>query len=171
MSTGIVNKFVNYILSPFMAVSIACTLVLQSMLSLASEHAIDELLLTENDETITLYANGDCRVNGNEALSLPEDISLTWDSLISKPYIEKLSGLAILEQVKQQVQRTRIVMDVNTSEQTELTIKHSHKTKKISLYSVAMMHQTYPEAKLLTDFVELLTEIRNIGASCKSLTP
>jgi hypothetical protein len=134
--------------------------------AIAETSSIEEVILVENGTNLTLLSDGTCRSNSADIVSLPEENN-NWKTIVNTPYINKLSGLAILEEVKQQVRRTRIVMAVDSDNETLLTIRHANKTRKISLYSVDIMHHTYPDAELLGHFIELVTYIRSTESYCQ----
>lgn len=135
--------------------------------SQSSANAIQKIALLENDKQITLYADGSCNIDGNEKVQLNEAHN-NWTSIVERPYIERLSGLAILEEIKQQVFRTRIIMDIDKSTQTQLIIQSDEATQTITLYSVDMMNQTYPQAKLLAHFMDIVKQIRRAHVHCQA---
>jgi hypothetical protein len=134
----------------------------------AQAKSIEEIMLVENGSSISLYANGTCSLD-KQANVVVRDASAYWQDLIAKPYIDSLSGIAILEQVKQEMQKTRILVDIDNNSPTELIIKYTDKTKNISLYSVDMLYQTYPNAILLSNFINFITQLRKAQADCKEV--
>ena len=124
-----------------------------------------EISLIEKGDKLVLYANGTCSINGLEKVNLNEEKN-PWQSIVNKHYLERLSGLAILEQVKKQVQQSRIVIAIDTESETKLTIHASEYTKNIALYSVDLMHATYPKAQLLSQFMELVELMRKAKSVC-----
>jgi hypothetical protein len=133
--------------------------------SVAQINSIEEVTLYENGTNLTLFPDNTCRINNADKVSLPEGKN-SWEVIVKKPYIETLSGLTILEQVKQQALYTRIVMDVDDDEETRLTVKYTDNVQRVSLYSVDMMHATYPDTQMLSYFMELLADIRDAKSYC-----
>jgi hypothetical protein len=127
---------------------------------------IEEISLLENDTRLTLFADATCHINDEEKLTLNEENN-KWESIVSHSYIESLSALAILEQVKLQIRRTRILLPIDKSNPTELRIKYKDKTRRISLYSINTMHETYPDAKLLAYFVDIVNALRSTQQYCR----
>lgn len=124
-----------------------------------------EITLSELGDTITLFPDSSCRLNQETKIN-KETIDPLWQSIVSKPYLERLSGLAILEQVKQRAQQSRMVITIDSDVETKLTIKTNENTQTISLYSIDLMHSTYPKAKLLSQFMEIVILIRKAKESC-----
>jgi len=124
-----------------------------------------EISLIEEGDILVLYADGTCSLNEQEKINLNEETN-PWQSILNKEYLERLSGLAILEQVKKQVQQSRIVIAIDTESETKLTIHANDYTKNIALYSVDLMHATYPKAQLLSQFMELVELLRKAKAAC-----
>jgi hypothetical protein len=124
-----------------------------------------KITLSELGETITLYPDSRCRLNQETQLDV-EAIAPLWQNIVSKPYLERLSGLAILEQVKQRAQQSRMVITIDSDVETKLTIQTNENTQNISLYSIDLMYSTYPKAKLLGQFMEIVILMRKAKEFC-----
>lgn len=124
-----------------------------------------EISLLEQGDTLMLLPDGTCSVNNKDSVSLDEENN-PWQSIVNKPYLERLSGLAILEQVKQQMQQSRMVMEIDADAETKLMIKISEHIQEISLYSIDLMHSSYPKAILLEQFMEIVELMRKAKLAC-----
>lgn len=135
--------------------------------ALQTNHLIQplEMTLFDQGDIITLYPDNTCSLNTVAKQNLGEQGAL-WQEIVSKPYLARLSGLAILEQVKQQAQQSRMVIAIDTDDETKLTIQTSENTQNISLYSIDLMHSTYPNAKLLSQFMEIVVLLRKAKLAC-----
>lgn len=131
----------------------------------ATQDKIESITLAENTHELTLFVNGTCSTI-NEDIIVLADENNQWDELASIQSIHSLSGLAILEQVKQQVRKTRVIVSLDRDNETRLTIKYRNKTQSISLYSVNLLQETYPKAQLLASFMEIVTKMRNSEVYC-----
>jgi hypothetical protein len=154
------------LLKPKVTILFVAILYNTHIIAIAKSNAIEEVMLIENGSRLILYSDGSCRLNNADRISLMQENN-NWEIIANKPFIERLSGLAILEEVKQQIRRTRILMPADSEHHTQLNIKHTNKTQKISLYSVDMMHSTYPDAELLGYFMELVSNIRAAESYCQ----
>lgn len=123
------------------------------------------ITLHENTGTLSLYSDGTCSIDDGEKITLNQD-NQTWLSIVGKPYLKKLSGLRILEQVKQEVRQSRVEMDIDSEDESTLIITHNNNIREITLYSVDMMHSTYPNASQLSQFIEVLTLMREAKSAC-----
>ena len=139
--------------------------VLDAQLKMSQMPSTLTITLSELNDTITLYPESTCRLNQEAKISV-DAIDDLWKSIVNKPYLEKLSGLAILEQVKQRAQQSRMVITIDSDVETKLTIQTSGNTQNISLYSIDLMHSTYPKAELLGQFMEIVELMRKAKESC-----
>jgi hypothetical protein len=151
------SKFLTHLIFIFWGLSHAAN---------AAIGEIEALTLVENTHELTLFANGTCATANEEIIVLADDKN-QWNELTSIQSINNLSGLAILEQVKQQVRKTRVVVALDRDNETRLTIKYPQKSHVISLYSVNLLHETYPNAQLLGHFMDIITKMRNSEVSCQ----
>jgi hypothetical protein len=124
-----------------------------------------EITLSELGDTISIYPGSNCRLNQDAQIN-KEAIDPLWQSIVNKPYLERLSGLAILEQVKQRAQQSRMVITIDSDVETKLTIQTNEITQNISLYSIDLVHSTYPKAKLLSPFMEIVILMRKAKELC-----
>lgn len=124
-----------------------------------------EITLIELGDTLTLYPDSTCRINLETQIRV-EAIEELYQSIVDKPYLDRLSGLAILEQVKQRAQQSRMVIAIDSDLETKLTIHTSENTQNISLYSIDLMHSTYPKAELLGQFMEIVELMRKAKEWC-----
>jgi hypothetical protein len=124
-----------------------------------------EITLSELGDTISIYPDSNCRLNQDAQIN-KEAIDPLWQSIVNKPYLERLSGLAILEQVKQRAQQSRMVITIDSDVETKLTIQTNEITQNISLYSIDLVHSTYPKAKLLSQFMEIVILMRKAKELC-----
>lgn len=133
----------------------------------AIDGELETLQLRENGFSLTLHSDGTCQAQSADIVTLPKDNN-HWNEILNISSLDRLSGLAILEQVKLQVSATRIVIPFDSDNETQLTLHYANKhPRTISLYSVNLMHQTYPNAALLGDFMALLTTMRNAETYCQ----
>lgn len=133
--------------------------------AMSESSTILAITLVENGDKLTLYPDGTCSINNQDKSTLSEETS-PWGMLMKKPYLESLSGLAILEQVKQQVQQSRMVMTIDTDAETTLSIQAGGNSQSISLYSIDLMHDTYPKAQMLGQFMEIVSLMREAKTAC-----
>jgi len=124
-----------------------------------------EIVFIEQGDTLILYPDNTCSINSEDKVTLNEDSAL-WTTVTNKAYLERLSGLVILEQVKQLVQQSRVVMTINPDAETTLILRSDRQTKDTSLYSVDLMHATYPQASMLTQFMEVVILMRDAKKAC-----
>ena len=128
---------------------------------------ITKLVLRENFSQTVLSADGTCMVD-DTAPTNPVDLSESWKMLNEYADIADLSDLAILEQVKREIQKTKMVMPIEQSANTQLSIEYDNgRVQNLSLRSADTMLQTYPNARMLAHFMQVVTVMRDVNSKCQ----
>ncbi len=127
--------------------------------------SVTKLVLIENDKRTELTIEGQCSVNESALTELLRH-QYYWRQIQEQAPLSAISDLAILEQVKRQIQINRVMMAVNNSAHTQLIIHRNDDIQFLEAMSADSMLQSYPNANMLNTFMQVVKILRTITETC-----